>query len=370
MLKRLFVISVCVSIGIFCANLAFSQDDPSTTDPAKIENPSDEGKTELKDEIKTEEVKKAEPVKTETATGGQQTIIAANAKAYTDGKTIFVNSKVQFKLTSTDDLSIDRIEYKIDEGAVATYQNPFAIEPEGYHTIKYYGIDKAGNKEPDKTYNVAVDNTGPAIVVSTSSPVKKIGDKVYYQKNVLFNVNTNDALSGVNKIEYSTDGTNYQEYAAPFAIPAKGDINLKIKATDNVNNVTEQFAFRVVDDSGNEIEFKDAVVKLVTDETAPAVEIKPDKEMKKIENQNVASTDVKYTVTATDAESGVAVIFYRIDGKGDFIPYKNEIQFMNNGKHQIDAKAVDKAGNVSNITTFTVYVDILPPNSTIETLDK
>jgi hypothetical protein len=37
---------------------------------------------------------------------------------------------------------------------------------------------------------------------------------------------------------------------------------------------------------------------------------------------------------------------------------------------QIDARALDKAGNISGITTYTVYVDILPPNSSIEALDK
>ncbi len=362
MLKKLFIISICASIGMFISGLAYSQDDPSTT-----ENVADEKKTELTDEVKKEEVKKEEAV---IETKGGETTIAANAKAYTDGKTIFVNSKVQFKLTATDDLAIDKIEYKIDDGTAATYQNPFSIDKEGYHTIKYNGIDKAGNKEAEKSYNVAVDNTGPEVVVTTSAPVKKIGDKIYYQKNVMFSVNASDALSGVNKVEYTTDGTTYQEYAAPFAIPAKGDINLKIKTTDNVNNITEQFAFRVVDEAGNEVEMKDAVFKMVTDETAPVVEIKPDKELKKIENQNVASTDVKYTITAKDDESGVAVIYYRVDGKGEFIPYKNEIQFLNNGKHQIDAKALDKAGNMSTITSFTVYVDILPPNSLIETLDK
>lgn len=362
MLKKMFIISICAAIGMFISGLAYSQDDPSTT-----ENVADEKKTEV-----TDEVKKVEPAKTETLseTKGEQTTIAANAKAYSDGKTIFVNSKVQFKLTATDDLAIEKIEYKIDDAAGQTYQSPFSIDKEGYHTIKYSGVDKAGNKEAEKTYNVAVDNSGPAIVVTTDLPVKKIGDKVYYQKNVMFSINTSDALSGVNKVEYSTDGTNFQEYAAPFAIPAKGDINFKIKATDNVNNMTEQFTFRVVDDAGNQVEMKDAIVKMVTDETAPVVEIKPDKELKKIENQNVASTDVKYTVAAKDDESGVAVIYYRVDGRGEFVPYKNEIQFLNNGKHQIDAKAIDKAGNMSTITSFTVYVDILPPNSIIETLDK
>lgn len=368
MLKRFFIISICLSIGIFFTSIAFSQDDPSTTDPAK-EDTTDETKTELKDETKKEEVKK-EVVKAEEKKEGQQTTIAANAKVYTDGKTIFVNSKVQFKLATIDDLAIDKIEYKIDDAAAAVYQNPFSIEKEGYHNVKYYGTDKAGNKEAEKNYNVVVDNTGPAIVVSTNTPVKKIGDKVFYPKNLLFSISANDALSGVNKIEYSLDGTNYQEYAAPFAIPTKGDVSLKVRATDNVANLTDQFGFRVVDDAGNNIELKDIAVKLATDETAPTVEIKPDKELKKIDSYNVTSTDVKYTLTAKDEESGLAAIFYRLDGKGDFIPYKDVIQFMNNGKHQIDAQAVDKVGNMSNIITLTVYVDILPPNSNIETVEK
>lgn len=343
------------------------QDDPSTTDPGKIENAPDESKTILNDDVK-----KAEPAKiqTETKTAGETSIAAADARTYSDGKTIFVNSKVHFKLSSIDDLQLDKIEYKIDDAAAVTYQDPFTIATEGYHTIKYNGIDKVGNKEVEKAYNVAVDNTGPTLVVTTSSPVKKIGDKIYYQKNVQFSINANDALSGVKKIEYTTDGTTYQEYVAPFGLPSSGAINLKAKGIDNVDNATEVFTFRVVDESGNEIELKDSAVKLAVDEIAPTVTIQSNKELQKINNQNVATIDTKYSVTAKDDDSGVAVIFYRIDGQGDFIPYKDEIQFQNNGKHQIDARALDKAGNLSGITTFTVYVDILPPNSTIETVEK
>jgi large repetitive protein len=364
MFKKFYLLVICLAVAFFISNRAFSQDDPSTTDPAKIENATDESKTEIKDELKKENT-----VITDSE-GKAQTIIATAAKTYTDGKTLFVNSKVQFRLLSSDDFAMDKIEYKIDEAAVNVYGNPFSIETEGPHSIKYYGIDKVGNKEADKTYNVVVDNTGPSIVVTSSAPVKKIGDKVYFAKTTLFCISANDALSGVNKIEYSTDGTTYQEYAAPFAMPVKDIIDLKIRSIDNVDNMTEQFAFRVYDETGKEVELKDATAKLVTDDTAPVVAIKADKELKQINSYNVASTDVKYTVNATDEGSGVAEILYRLDGKGEFIPYTGEIQFLKNGKHQIDAKATDKMGNVSNIVSFTVYVDILPPVSSIETVEK
>jgi hypothetical protein len=279
MLKRFFIISLCLTIGIFLSSLAFSQDDPSTTDPDKIENAPDESKTILNDDIKKVEPAKVEPAKTETESkSGQTSIVAADAKTYSDGKTIFVNSKVLFKITSTDDLQMDKIEYKVDEGALGTYQDPFSIATEGYHSIKYFGTDKAGNKETEKSYTVAVDNTGPVMTITTSSPVKKIGDKIYYQKNVQFSINANDTLSGVKKIEYSTDGTNYQEYVAPFGMPATGAINLKAKSMDNVENTTELFSFRVLDEAGNEVEMKDSSVKLAVDETAPTDAIQSDKE--------------------------------------------------------------------------------------------
>jgi hypothetical protein len=347
-------------IGMMYSFTAFTQNDPSTTDPVVTEDVADTSKPGLIDETK----------KTEPVSESSTTTLATNAKSYSNGKTTFVNSKVRFKLTADDDLAIEKIEYRINGGTDALYESPFSIETEGYHTIRYFGTDKAGNKEPEKSYIVAVDNTGPVLVMTTDAPVKKIGDKIYYPKQVLFSINARDSLSGVNKIEYSTDGSTFKEYVAPFSIPSDSQINFKVRSTDNVDNLTEVFSFRVLDEEGNLVEMKDASLLLATDETPPTLAIKPDKELKIIESYNVASSDVKYSIIAEDKDSGVAAIFYRIDGKGDFIPYKDEIQFQTNGRHQIDARAVDKVGNLSDIVSFTVYVDILPPKSTIDTVDN
>jgi hypothetical protein len=363
MSKKLLIISISMALGMMYAGIAYTQNEPATTEPAASEDTADESKPALVDETKTTGTVK-------TVEEGSSSALAPAAKSYTDGKTTFVNSKVRFKLTADDDLAIDKIQYRINDGELAVYESPFAIEKEGYHTISYYGIDKAGNSEPAKSYIVAVDNTGPEVVMSTDKPVKKIGEKIYYPKNVLFAINAKDAMSGVDKIEYSTDGTTYKEYVAPFAMPSEGTINLKARSVDNVGNPTEAFAFRVLDEEGNLIDMKEATILLATDSTPPTLSIKPDKELKVINSYNVASSDVKYSILAEDAESGVAAIFYRLDGKGDFIPYKDAIQFLTNGKHQIDARAVDKVGNLSDIVSFTMYVDILPPNSAIEKVDQ
>ena len=356
MSKKLLIISISMALGMMYGGIAYTQGEPATTQPVVTEDTPDASKSGLVDETK----------KVETVVEGSSASAASNAKTYTDGKTTFVNSKVRFKLTADDDLAIDKIQYRINDGSLSDYASPFAIEQEGYHTITYFGIDKAGNTEPAKAYIIAVDNTGPDVVMTTSAPVKKIGEKIYYPRNVLFAINAKDAMSGVDRIEYSTDGTTFREYVAPFSMPAEGTVNLRARSLDNVGNLTETFSFRVLDEEGNLIDIKEATIAMATDTTPPTISIKPDKELKIINSYNVASSDVKYTILADDAESGVAAIFYRLDGKGDFVPYKNGIQFLTNGKHQIDARAVDKVGNLSDITSFTVYVDILPPKSAIE----
>ncbi|MGL4369637.1 MAG: OmpL47-type beta-barrel domain-containing protein, partial [Spirochaetota bacterium] len=67
-------------------------------------------------------------------------------------------------------------------------------------------------------------------------------------------------------------------------------------------------------------------------------------------------------------ESGVKMIMVRADGKGDFVPYEKEVFFTTNGDHYIEAKAIDAVGNVSDTVILSVYVDVIPPKTSVETV--
>ena len=56
---------------------------------------------------------------------------------------------------------IDKIEYKVDGGAFATYSAPIAVTTAGTHTIEYRSTDKNGNVEATKTLTVKVDKAAP-----------------------------------------------------------------------------------------------------------------------------------------------------------------------------------------------------------------
>ncbi|MCU0848199.1 MAG: hypothetical protein MUD12_09955 [Spirochaetes bacterium] len=363
------IVAICLTIGIFFTTKSFSQDDPAaTTTEKKVENATDETKEAVKDDKAKDTTVKDATTKDASADSGKSAVSVAKAKTFCDGKNMFVNSKVLFRLYSKDNKEVDKIEYKIDGGEVKIYDSPFVIEQEGKHVIHYYGIDKIGNKEEPKRFDVIIDNTAPSVIVTTNKPVQKINEKVYISKDLIFTINSEDALSGISKIEYTVNGKDFQDYVEPFKIYNDGEINLMVKAVDNVGNATEQFVLKLVDETGKEVDLKEGAVKFASDNIPPVVTIKSDKELKMADNKLVANTDVKYAVTAVDNESGVASLWVKLDNKGEFVPYKSEIQFMTNGDHIIEAKAIDKVGNVSNVATFTVFVDTTPPETKIETV--
>ena len=356
MSKRLLTLVLCLGVALFLNSYTFSQE-----------------KTEAKEEKKAEEMagdETIEPGEKKATETTKAEYAALQAKTYFDGISTFANSKVLFKLTAKDNILVDRIEFKIDNGALQTFGEPFNIPSEGKHAIAFYGVDKLGNKEDERVYKITIDNTAPELVVMASRPLLKSGERLYSSKAVNFTVNAKDALSGVNKTEYSTDGTAYGDYVTPFNIVKDGDVELRVRASDNVTNVANSFAIMAVDETGREMEIREAAVKIFMDNVAPVVAIKGDKEFLQKDGKNVASTDYKYSVNATDGESGVALVLVRVDGKGDFMPYKGEILFSTNGDHIIEARALDKVGNLSTTAVLSVFVDVVPPATAIETLSE
>ncbi len=353
MLRKIMICAFCLALAVLFTNISYSQDDPATTD---------EG---LQTEEEAGEMTEGEGVEGEEAV----VEVKPDARTYSDGQKVFVNSQVKFKLTAKDNFLTDRIEYKVNDGEVKVYDAPFSIDQEGQHMIKYYGVDKIGNKEMEKAFTVTVDNTAPEVVVTNQTPVQKINEKLYVSQAMAFEVKAKDNLAGVYKIEYAVNDGTFQTYQNPFHVHALGQINLKVRAIDNVNNVSKEFTYKITDATGNEVDVTGGALLLEADNEAPVVEVKSDKELKEINYMKVAAADVKYTVTATDDKSGTDVVYVRVDPEdGDeFVPYTSEIQFFTNGEHIIEAKAVDKVGNESGIVTFSVFVDAIPPKSKYRT---
>ncbi|MCL1912065.1 MAG: hypothetical protein FWG13_07660 [Leptospirales bacterium] len=290
---------------------------------------------------------------------------ATKAAMYDDGVTQYANALVKYELTAIDNALADKSYYNVKVANTSSgeteYTAPFELHDEGKTTVEYYSVDKIGNKEQKKQYAIVVDNTAPLSKVKSDRPLYELDGKYYVSNNHLFTINSTDSLSGVGRIEYSTDGQNYQEYVKAFNVPEANDAILKVRGADNVCNVTDNFTFLNTAADKTEVEISGVELAMIVDNTPPVVTITPDKEIESRDGKNIVYENYRYTVTATDDSSGVAKIFYRLDKAEGWELYTKPIEFSIYGEHRIEAMAVDNVGNASIPVTLQVFVDTVPP---------
>jgi hypothetical protein len=90
------------------------------------------------------------------------------------------NQQVTLDLTSTDDmvgvkeihvLVVDRAGLTRDTAVIdAGDQATVTLDSEGDYSIRYFAVDLLGNREPEKTLQVRVDRTAPAVSGLPSEP--------------------------------------------------------------------------------------------------------------------------------------------------------------------------------------------------------
>ncbi len=298
--------------------------------------------------------------------------LKAKAKTYNDGFNIYVNNKVSFKLFDMDNILKDSVYYSIDGKENKKYTEPFTLSEEGNRTITYYSVDRMGNTEGKKSFSVIVDVTAPAVELSITAPFVKTNDVIYVSEkfSYTYSIASKDNLSGVSTTSYIAPGEDQKEYFKPFTIISDKPAALSVFSEDKVGNVTDKYSTKIFDRSGALISESIENLKVVVDKTAPAVEIKADKDFIKKNALNIASKDYKYLITASDSESGVGAIYYRINSKNDFIIYTGEITFNTNGLHKIEAFAKDKVGNTSKTAVIEVFVDTIPAETQIKMITE
>lgn len=164
------------------------------------------------------------------------------------------------------------------------------------------------------------------------------GNNGWYRSDVQVTLIAQDSpgpenvVSGVKKTEYSFDGVNWATYAGPFVVTNEG---------------TSTIYYRSIDNAGNVEATKSASIKI--DKTAPTV------------SADVAggsySSARTVTLSAEDNVSGVAAIYYTLDGSTPTpdspqyagpisIPLSATLKFM----------AVDNAGNQSPVSSETYVI--------------
>ena len=186
------------------------------------------------------------------------TSISYGDPQFFDRDTLFINKETNVVLSPRDAHSgVQVTNYKVDGGSENTYNNPFTINEEGYHTVQFRSIDNVNNKESFKESSVFVDNTAPEIYTNFSiDPIgtkEKDGEsyKVYPQYTRLY-IGATDKHTGTENIYYSMNDRGYEKYSSPHTLDVsevdhfeqEKFYEVKIKVEDmlgNENNKTVRF---------------------------------------------------------------------------------------------------------------------------------
>lgn len=156
----------------------------------------------------TDNIGIVEDIKQQTIQIDKTAPVTAIAVNGTTGNGWYV-SDAAITLSASDNLSgVGKTEYRIgDSGGWSIYTKPIVLAQDGIYTIQYRSTDKAGNVEDVKQQTVQIDKIAP---MTSAIPAGTLLSNGAYNSDILLTLTAVDAQtgSGVEKIEYSFDGTN------------------------------------------------------------------------------------------------------------------------------------------------------------------
>jgi hypothetical protein len=136
-------------------------------------------------------------------------------------------------------------EYRVGaSGEFTKYTGPFTVEGEGARTVQYRSIDTSGNVEAIKEVTLQVDSADPTVEHS----FQKHGAFTVDDGGAQLTLTAADATSGVDTVEYSTDGgATWTTYTGTVTFTKGGEFvrpnryvhTVQYRATDLAGNVSE-----------------------------------------------------------------------------------------------------------------------------------
>ncbi|MGW1798763.1 OmpL47-type beta-barrel domain-containing protein [Streptomyces sp. NPDC001984] len=278
-----------------------------------------------------------------TAVAGKATIVFDNSAAA--GNTTGLSHTLTFDVSNPDynnDVSLNILSSPFDsEGGRHTAE--VTLTPGVYHYFCAMPGHQMMSGELIVTAAPDDDTTAPDASATVSGTKDSSGN---YVGSASVTLTASDAESGVAGIEYALDGASYGAYTAPVEVNTVGHHTLTYRATDKAGNTSP----------AKSVEF--TIVATPPQDNTPPDTSATVSGTKDSSGNYVGSASV--TLTASDAESGVAGIEYALDG-ASYGAYTTPVEVNTVGHHTLTYRATDKAGNTSPAKSVEFTIVATPP---------
>ena len=263
----------------------------------------------------------------------------STATATGDGQGGWFNRTVNVTLQSTDTQSgVNFTLYRIDNGSWLTYSLPFDVGGDGGHEVEFFAVDMAGNQESVQSLSIKIDTQAPTSSALASGSEGLAG---WYVSAVVMQLQSVDLSSGLVNISYSLDGGPLANYSQPLTVSLPGEHTMNYYAQDQAGNLetTKSISFRI--DTGKPQSSNTL--------TGP------------MGSEQWYLEEVSINLSASDSVSGVLRLDYRVDG-GEWLAFHNVVGVASEGDHELEYRALDRAGNVEMTNALSFRIDSSAPS--------
>ncbi|MFH0775786.1 MAG: Ig-like domain-containing protein, partial [bacterium] len=197
------------------------------------------------------------------------------------------------------------------------------------------------------------------LILDTGSPTGSIVvDPYTNQQTITLTLTYHDETSGIYKVRYSTDTTNWTDWETPQAI--------RTYSLCTTTSNTYIVYYQIIDKSSNTATFQDTII---LDLTKPMIELFTQKPYG-------SSTQIIIEGTATDEIATIDRVEYAMDNvwyfatpkDGSFDSKIEAFTFilinLPDGTQTITARAIDQAGNYGTESNLTFHIDSIGPEIT------
>jgi hypothetical protein len=261
------------------------------------------------------------------------------------------NEGITFKLDDASSGStLTGTPASANAGGDATVSIALPRPSDGPHSI--YAVGDAGYPS-QASASILVDTTPP-----TSSATGN--DAGWHATDVTVSLSADDGVtgSGVNDIEYDIDGGSAQTISG-----AGGDVTIPAPS-DHSNDGTHTITFFATDNAGN-VESPSNAVTVKIDTTKPSTSVTTNPTTPDGDNGWFKRASVDFTLSGSDASSGVAATYYTVDGGAPQAYAGSAVTIDTQGDHTVTFWSVDNAGNTEALNTTHVRLDNVDPSTTL-----
>lgn len=268
---------------------------------------------------------------------------------------IIFNTDVRFRLQSSDNIAgLEDLFYSIDGQEYQSYGEELSgFVAQKAYVLRYYAIDRAGNKEPVQEFGFTIDATPPRSRLELLSDFS--GSTVSPQTR--WAIRSKDNIAGVDTVYFRfNDEAQWQAYEGPLAF------STFVTGERITENTLQQLHYYAVDEVGNAETPRQFSFRLQT--RPPELSYSWRGAVVERDEVYIAHPDARLQLYATPGNVPVRTLRYGFSTNAmQLYDDKAALQLPRGGTGRIFFEAEDETGNVSRMHRLDFLSDAIPPRT-------